>query len=125
MLKRRIGFGIAVALVLALVPSGPASATRTNVKTTIDVTYNYPDDLHGKVHSPKAACRHARHVRLIHIDGQTGARTVAGNATTRSNGSYSMNPSVTPTQGDDWLVKARVKNTMAFHCLAARKRIPA
>ena len=125
MFKKAIGTCLVVGLGLALVAVVPASAGTTDEDSSVTATYHYPTKLFGKVHAMHAECEAGRKVRAIHISGQNGDRTVAGSDMTDGSGAYSIKPSVTPVEGDSWLVKVKEKTTSTHRCLPARVKIPA
>lgn len=130
MSRRVLGLALVLMTFLAMSGGDVAQAHNKKWKSEVFADYNYPDLVFGVVMSDRGACMNDRRVKLIHVDGETGDTTLAGRTRTLNNGYYSIEPSIVPVLGDEWIVRAArtalKKNKQHRHlCLAGRIKIAA
>lgn len=123
---RKLAACVALVTFLGLVQVGPVQAHRLRIKSTVEATYDFgTNTLTGSVES-RPACERDRTVRVYHINGLTGQRTLADTTKTDANGNWEAHPNVVPTLGDQWLIVAKGKRLTGEHrCRAGRLKIPA
>jgi hypothetical protein len=126
MLVRKLAASVALVTLLGLVQVGPAQAHRLRIKSRVEATYDFSSNtLTGSVES-RPACEGNRTVRVYHINGATGQRTLTDTTKTDAGGNWEAHPNVVPTLGDQWLIVAKGKRLTSEHrCRAGRLIIPA
>ena len=108
----------------------PSSALKKKkVKTSVEAEATSQDNITGDVNAKKD-CDRKRTVKATHVDGDTGATTPAGKTITDKDGDFSMNPTVTPVLGDQWLLRVVRRAYNIFEqariiCLARKQFINA
>jgi len=123
---RKLAACVALVTFLGLVQVGPVQAHPLRMKSKVEATYDFgTNTLTGSVES-RPACERDRTVRVYHINGLTGQRTLADTTKTDGDGNWEAHPNVVPTLGDQWLIVAKGKRLTSEHrCRAGRLKIPA
>ncbi len=123
---RKLAACVALVTLLGLVHVGQAQAHRLRIKSKVEATYDFSTNtLTGSVES-RPSCEGNRTIRVYHINGATGQRTLADTTKTDADGNWEAHPDVVPTLGDQWLIVAKGKRLTSEHrCRAGRLKIPA
>lgn len=96
----------ALALGSGMAEGGETKTVKTKLVNVVYVTDPGADTLSGDVRSKESRCEARRTIRLgISIGGHPDSKIrPAGKTRSRKDGSFSMDPAVTPEAGDQWRV---------------------
>lgn len=99
---RKLTACVALVSLLGLVQAGPAAGHVKRFKTHVEAAYDFSqNELTGSVESSRA-CESRRRVRVYHVSGATGDRTLTDSTKTDPGGNWTAHPDVVPTLGDLW-----------------------